>query len=111
MIFRFPPLFVVTLLVIFSCSSEESIEQDVTESLLKSYKLTRDNYGKYTIDYELEENVYLDVVQDVVSNSNEMHLFIGDTGLSKSENKGLLLEDDELNISFYEYFGSRIARK
>lgn len=99
--FKFP-FFLLLILTVVSCSSDELAEQEITDGLLKSYKLVRDSSGKYSIDYEMKEDTYADVITNLDSNTNEVHLFSGEVTVSKSQSEALVLEDDKLNIGFYE---------
>lgn len=103
-------LFLVVLLFA-SCSSDDDINQQESTSLLKSYTLIRNSNGSYSIDYNLADNAYIDVINDIASNTNELHLFSGDVSVRKSINKSLLQEDEHLNINFLEegYLSSALS--
>ena len=95
------PLILILILTLASCTSEEA-SQDSNETLLKSYTLTRDSQGKYSIDYELKENTSVDLVKNIETNTNEVHLFSGGVAVSNKKSQTLSLEDDQLNISVFE---------
>lgn len=96
------PLFLMAILVLTSCSSEEDIQVDDNSEFLKSYTLSRDAEGNYSIDYKLNENTSLDVVKDEATNVNEIYLFSGKVAVEKSQSKALSLEDDQLALDIFE---------
>lgn len=96
------PALLIALLTLLSCSSEEEIQLDDNGTFLKSYTLSRDNNGEYSIDYELEENTSMNVVKDAATDINEIYLFSGDAVVAKSQNKTLSLTDDQLALDIYE---------
>lgn len=96
------PLILILILTLASCSSEEANQADSNETLLKSYTLTRDSQGKYSIDYELKENTSFDLVKNIETNTNEVHLFSGDVSVSNKQSQTLSLENDQIQLGIYE---------
>lgn len=92
----------VTILTITSCSSDANLEETSNETFLKSYKLTRDSQGRYSVDYELKENTSANIIKNIETNTNEIHLFSGKVAVENKQSQTLLLENDQLQLGFYE---------
>ena len=93
-------------LVFTSCSNDESIDNAIststTEAQLKTYTLSRDANGNYTIDYELNDYTTVDVLTNEKSSTNDFYLSTGKTTTEKKGTKNLLFEDDYLKVGFYD---------
>lgn len=89
-------LVLLVILIFSSCTSEEIIEEGANEALLKSYTLTRDNQGRYSIDYEFSNGDSKDIITDAITNTNEVHLFSGDVIIGQVLSEPLALEDSFL---------------
>lgn len=86
-------LLLLAILTLSSCTSDELMQESEKEALLKSYTLTRDYQGRYSIDYESVNDDVVDVIKDAVENTNEVSLFSGDVIISQYKNQPLSLED------------------
>jgi len=98
----FTPLFLTTILTLSSCASEE-IQQDNNETLLKSYTLTKDSQGKYSIDYELKENTTSSITKDIETNTNQVQIFSGKVAMNNKQSQSLSSDNDLMMLDFYEY--------
>jgi len=97
------PLFVVITLIFTSCASDEtSVEQLKDDNLLKSYKVSRDVYGKYSINYELSKEANVDYIKNAETNTNEIYLFAGNVAIESSQKENLVVEDEQIKVDFYE---------
>ncbi len=94
------PLFLLVVLFFASCISEETIQPE--ETSLKSYKVTKDSQGRYTIDYEVEENTATTFVKNEENNFNEIYLYEGNATDKTSEKKSLSIENSILKLGLYE---------
>ncbi|TYP99420.1 hypothetical protein C7447_10116 [Tenacibaculum adriaticum] len=92
--------FFIAFIFLASCSSEETIELD--ETLLKSYKITKNEQGRYSIDYEVKEDASVDVVKDIKTNYNEIYLFSGKVAMGNKRSESLSIENDQLKVGFFE---------
>lgn len=86
--------------LITSCSNEAT--ENPSKSLLKSYNIYRDSQGKYSIDYNLNENVTSEFVKNAKTHTNEFYLFSKTNTLQKQFNKVLLLDKNKLKVDFLE---------
>jgi len=96
------PLIVFAIVAFASCTSSEEEVTTENDALLKSYTITRDSQGKYSINYELKENTDVNLVKNIETNTNEIYLFSGKVAVEKSQSKELVLENDQLKVGFYE---------
>lgn len=94
------PLFLLVVLFFVSCTSEETIQPE--ETSLKSYKVTKDSQGRYTIDYEVEENTAATFIKNEENNYNEIYLSEGNATDKTSEKKSLSIENSILKLGLYE---------
>ena len=98
-------IIVLTSLIFTSCSSNESIDEITTlgsQQMLKTYTLSKDANGNYSIDYEVSDYTAVNAVTDAETNSTEFHLKSGNIATEKRSNKSLIFVDDSLEVSFYE---------
>ncbi|SNR17263.1 hypothetical protein [Tenacibaculum jejuense] len=110
MIKRYLPFLMIVAAIFSSCSSEDNnvIDADiegVNESLLQSYKLSRDASGKYTIDYKLAKNAQANLVKDESTNTNNLHTFETKHAVSNrsvSNSTDLDLDNNQINIDVYQ---------
>ena len=96
-------LFLSSLIILSSCSSEESfIPADQSAGLLKKYKLKRDTSGAYSIDFDLNKNVRVDKVVNPEDNSNQFLLYSGNNNTNKSISEDLLIDTNQLKVGFVD---------
>ncbi|CAA0157167.1 Probable lipoprotein precursor [Tenacibaculum maritimum] len=102
----FYALAAVTSYVLISCSSDnvELIKNPQnTEKLLKSFEIKRDANGRYSIDYNVDDNVVVSSVKNSTSKINEFYLSSENKTIGKNNYKEELpLEEDQLKIGFVE---------
>ena len=101
---------IVTALVMFalvltSCSKDETIE-DVTvlgaDVGLKTYTLSKDINGNYSIDYEVNDYTTVQTVTNTETNATEFYLSAGNIAEKKKSEKNLVFENDYLEVGFYQ---------
>ncbi|MFL0094067.1 hypothetical protein [Tenacibaculum maritimum] len=102
----FYALAAVTSYVLISCSSDnvELIKNPQnTEKLLKSFEIKRDANGRYSIDYNVDDNVVVSSVKNSTSKINEFYLSSENKSIGRNNYKEELpLEEDQLKIGFVE---------
>jgi len=91
----------IFLLIFTSCEKEESLSVE-KESYLKSYKISRDATGRYSIDYEVKDDVSVEAVKNLETNVNEFHLTSGKIAMETQYKQQLLIEDSALATKFYD---------
>lgn len=97
--------FLATSLLFVSCSTEQT--DNKPKQLLKSYQISKNAQGKYSIDYSVNENVSAEFVKNIKTKMNEIHLF-SDTNTSKADfNNSLSVERNQLKIGFSENSAKR----
>lgn len=90
-------------IVLTSCSNEsDQVEVSKQESLLKSYKVSRDSNGKYTIDYKVVDNATAEVIKNQVSDFNEIYLYSDKYSSKKEHSESFSLEENQLKVGFLE---------
>ncbi|WP_407269260.1 hypothetical protein [Tenacibaculum maritimum] len=96
----------VTSYVLISCSSDnvELIKNPQnTEKLLKSFEIKRDANGRYSVDYNVDDNVVVSSVKNSTSKINEFYLSSENKSIGRNNYKEELpLEEDQLKIGFVE---------
>lgn len=97
---KLAPLFCFLALFVASCNTETA--EKPTKPLLKSYSISKNAQGKYSIDYNLEKNVVSEFVTDEKTNTNQFYLFSDDNAVEKKFNKSLSLNRNELKVGFLE---------
>ncbi|MFL0106254.1 hypothetical protein [Tenacibaculum maritimum] len=102
----FYALAAVTFYVLISCSSDnvELIKNPQnTEKLLKSFEIKRDANGRYSVDYNVDDNVVVSSVKNSTSKINEFYLSSENKSIGRNNYKEELpLEEDQLKIGFVE---------
>ena len=92
--------------VISSCSNDENVIEDENQALFKSYKVSRDAQGKYSIVYDLVEGTDSEIAKDVSTNSNNVYAYEANIptqkGKTKLLNQNLKLENNKINIGLFE---------
>ena len=97
-------LFTTTILTLSSCATDENllIEEQPSLDLLKSYTIKRDASGTYYLDYNVNNNVKVDNVKDIATNSNQFYLYSLGNKSSRKASTELFLENGRLNIDFVD---------
>lgn len=91
----------VTLLLFFSCSTEESPEEEST-NLLKSYKISKDAEGNYSLDFDLNDNGTVEKVVDKVTNTKNFYLYSEGNQVSKKITEDLVIDGEQLQVGFVD---------
>lgn len=95
---------VVTMsLFLFSCSNEESmLPEEENTSLLKSYKISKDAEGNYSLNFDLNDNGAVDKVVDKTSNSKNFYLYSSENQVSKKITEDLVIDGEQLQVGFVD---------
>ncbi|MDB2385475.1 hypothetical protein N9V96_03275 [Polaribacter sp.] len=90
-------------LLLTSCSSEESM-LPVNEStdLLKTYKVSKDADGNYSLDFDLNDNGTVDKVVDKSTKTSNFYLYSSDNQVSKIHTEDLVIDGEQLDVNFIE---------
>lgn len=95
--------FFMASLVLTSCSTEQQEQTKTTETkLLKSYKIVKDAQGRYSIGYSTNNNTTAELIKNLKTNANEIHLFSEGNTKGNSFKEGLAIEGNQLKIGFIE---------
>lgn len=93
----------VTLLLFFSCSTEESIlPEEESTNLLKSYKVSKDAEGNYSLDFNLNDNGTVEKVVDKVTNTKNFYLYSEGNQISKKLTEDLVIDGEQLQVGFVD---------
>ncbi|CAM1343953.1 hypothetical protein [Tenacibaculum amylolyticum] len=95
------PFLVALCALISSCSNDDNVPVNQEQTLLKSYKVSRDTNGRYSIDYELVEGAHVEMEKDAATNTNKIQAFDGYSGLDNKK-QSLELENDKIKIGVFE---------
>ncbi len=89
--------------ILASCSNADEASLMEEQSYLKSYKLSRDAQGNYSINYEVADDVIVETVKNLEDNVNEFYLTSGEVAsdAKSKQQKTLRLEDNILSADFY----------
>lgn len=100
---KFLALIAIVSLVFTSCSSDE-IEtiEDSSKGLIKTYKIKRDSTGAYSLDFDVIDNTQIDRLEDSQNNSSKFLLSSTSIPTEKSISKDLLVDNNELKVSFVD---------
>lgn len=98
---KITPLFVALAITLTSCSSEDTNTEKSPE-LLKSYKVVKDAQGRYSVDYDVSDNVSTEIVENASTKSKEIYLFTGKNANGKSFTEALFLDENQLKLGFVE---------
>ena len=90
------------LMMLTSCETNEENLNIEPETALRSYKISRDAQGKYSIDYEVNENVTVESVKNAESNANEFYLSKGKVAVENQLEIPLVLDNNVLEAKFYD---------
>jgi hypothetical protein len=96
-------LALTTVFAFSSCSNEETnLMNNPNEGALKTYKIKRDATGAYSLDINLSENTKVDNVLDATDNTSKYYLSSTNESSKKSMSDDLLINDDNLKVSFID---------
>jgi len=103
---KFMSAIVIASLIFTSCSKDESLDEVTTlssgsEQLLKTYTLSKDANGNYSIDYEVSDYTAVDAVKNAETSANEFYLSTGNIATETKSKENLIFEDDYLEVGFY----------
>jgi hypothetical protein len=85
-----------------SCSTNDTDLEIPQEALLKSYKLSRDASGAYSIDYNVADNTVSDARKDLSSSTNEFHLSKVGYDAKAQYRNDLTLNDNKLRSGLFD---------
>lgn len=95
--------FFMASLVLTSCSTEQQEETKATETkLLKSYKIVKDAQGRYSIGYSTNNNATAELIKNLKTNTNEIHLLSEGNAKGNIFKEDLAIERNQLKIGFIE---------
>ncbi len=94
----------VIIVVFSSCTPTENfIEDETSEQLLKSYTLKRDKSGAYSLDYNLIDGATAENIKNSETNANEIYLYSSGGAQSKNaHSEELQIENDQLTVGFID---------
>lgn len=96
-------LVTVMTLLLSSCSTEESIlTEDENPNLLKSYKISKDAEGNYSLDFDLNDNGAVEKVVDKTTKSKNFYLYSSDNQVSKKVTEDLVIDGEQLQVGFVD---------
>ncbi|CAL2057333.1 hypothetical protein [Tenacibaculum sp. 190524A05c] len=99
------PFLMILSILVSACSTEENMPENNDQSLLKSYKLSKDANGRYAIDVDLVEGAYTETYKDEATKTNNIYAYQGDANnaqRSASKNNLLTLEDNKIKVGVFE---------
>ncbi len=99
---RYIPFVMMFALILSSCSSEESTITNEEAPLLKTYKISKDAEGRYSINYELNDGAYSEMSKDIAAKSNNINVFEGAKRTNKKESNNVALEEGKIKIGVFE---------
>lgn len=95
--------FFMVSLVLTSCSTEQQEQTKAAETkLLKSYKIVKDAQGRYSIGYSTNNNATAELIKNLKTNTNEIHLFSEKNVKANNFKEDLAIERNQLKIGFIE---------
>ena len=100
-----PNLFILLVLftiLLSSCSTNETLLQEEDHAnLLDTYKISRDESGVYSLDYNLKENIQTEIFLDQSTNTKNIYLYPSDNNSgSRKFTQDLTIEDNQFNVGF-----------
>ncbi|AUC16134.1 hypothetical protein BTO06_13630 [Tenacibaculum sp. SZ-18] len=98
------PFLMILSILISACSTEDNMPENNDQSLLKSYKLSKDANGRYSIDVDLVEGAYSETYKDETTNTNNIYAYQGhDNNNRKSvSTKELALDNNRIEVDVFE---------
>ena len=85
-----------------SCSTDEELnEPEVSAALLKSFTITKNVNGEYSVGYTTE-NATSQLIKNEKANTSEIFLYASNALLSKSFSEALTLNSDKLKVGFVD---------
>jgi len=97
-----------TLLVIFtivfsSCSTNETaISEAQPIALLKTYTISRDANGAYSLAYDLNGDATTETIVDESTNTNKVFLYSSNEQTSRKATQNLVINGSELKVGFVD---------
>ncbi len=98
------PFLMILSILISACSTEDNMPENNDQSLLKSYKLSKDANGRYSIDVNLVEGAYSETYKDQKTNTNNIYAYQGDDNNSRKSvnSKELTLDNNRIEVDVFE---------
>ncbi len=102
--FNFLSVLVSLTFIFYSCSTNEThLPEQESLDLLKSYTIQKDVSGKYLVDFILNDNVEIDNVKDLNTNSNEIYLYASNNESSRRVSQDLTFTDgSQIKVGFVD---------
>lgn len=96
-------LVAVFSLLLSSCSTEEAIlPGEENTNLLKSYKISKNAEGNYSLDFDLNDNVRVDKTVDKDTNFKNFYLYSEGNQVSKKMTEDLVIDGEQLQVGFVD---------
>ncbi len=106
MIKKYFPFLIICSIVLSSCTSEDNVIENENKALIKSYKISRDAQGRYSIDYDLVDGISSEIAKDVTTNSNNIYTYETERSYQEKKtkflNENLKLDNNEIKIGLFE---------
>ncbi|WP_075341635.1 hypothetical protein [Tenacibaculum agarivorans] len=103
MLNRYIPFLLVLVTALTSCSTDDTpIINESNQPLLKSYKISRDANGVYTVDYKLADGANGEFIKDVETNTNNFYAYEDAAASATTKNANLNLSNKELKLGVFE---------
>lgn len=98
------PFLMILSILISACSTEDNMPENNDQSLLKSYKLSKDANGRYSIDVDLVEGAYSETYKDETTNTNNIYAYQGDDNNKRKavSTKELTLDNNRIEVDVFE---------
>lgn len=102
--FNFLSVLVSLTFIFYSCSTNEThLPEQESLDLLKSYTIQKDVSGKYLVDFILNDNVEIDNVKDLNTNSNEIYLYASNIESSRRVSQDLtFIDGSQIKVGFVD---------
>ena len=102
--FNFLSVLVSLTFIFYSCSTNEThLPEQESLDLLKSYTIQKDVSGKYLVDFILNDNVEIDNVKDLNTNSNEIYLYASNIESSRRVSQDLtFIDGSQIKVGFID---------
>lgn len=101
---KFLSLSLIVAIVFTSCSTEEATPQldQKNPTLLKGFKIKRDDSGAYSLDFDLLDNAFVEREYSIDNNGTKFSLHPTTQESEKSFSKDLEVKNDVFNIGFVD---------
>lgn len=102
--FNFLSVLVSFTFIFYSCSTNEThLPEQESLYLLKSYTIQKDVSGKYLVDFILNDNVEIDNLKDLNTNSNEIYLYSSNNESSRRVSQDLtFIDGSQIKVGFVD---------